>query len=69
MLPSIYVSAIAVAQRGAWPFAFADLYPMDDAAISRYMTLARSSESTLGNGTEGVAQFLAEWEGGVQAAA
>jgi glutaconate CoA-transferase, subunit A len=61
VLPSIYVSAIAVAKRGAWPLAFADLYPMDDAAISRYMTLARNPE--------GIAQFLAEWDGGVQAAA
>jgi len=61
VLPAIYVSAIAVAKRGAWPLAFADQYPMDDAAIDRYMTLARSAE--------GVAQFLAEWDGGVQAAA
>jgi glutaconate CoA-transferase subunit A len=61
VLPSIYVSAITVAKRGAWPLAFADLYPMDDAAIGRYMTLARSAE--------GVAQFLAEWDIGVQAAA
>ena len=61
VLPAIYVSAIAVAKRGAWPLAFSDLYPMDDAAIGRYMTLARSAE--------GIAQFLAEWDGGVQAAA
>ena len=69
VLPSIYVSAIAVAKRGAWPLAFSDLYPMDDAAIGRYMTLARSAEGTLGSGVEGIAQFLAEWEDGVQAAA
>jgi glutaconate CoA-transferase subunit A len=61
VLPAIYVSAIAVAKRGAWPLAFADLYPMDDAAICRYMALARNPE--------GIAQFLAEWDGGVQAAA
>ncbi len=61
VLPAIYVSAIAVAKHGAWPLAFADQYPTDDAAISRYMTLARSAE--------GVAQFLAEWDGGAQAAA
>ena len=61
VLPSIYVSAIAVAKRGAWPLAFADLYPMDDAAIGRYMMLARSAE--------GIAQFLTEWDTGVQAAA
>jgi glutaconate CoA-transferase subunit A len=61
VLPAIYVSAIAVAKRGAWPLAFADQYPRDDAAINRYMTLARSAE--------GIAQFLAEWDGGVKAAA
>ena len=61
VLPSIYVSAIAVAKRGAWPLAFADLYPMDDAAIGRYMMLARTAE--------GLAQFIAEWDSGVQAAA
>jgi glutaconate CoA-transferase subunit A len=61
VLPAIYVCAIAVAKRGAWPLAFADEYAIDDAAINRYMALARSAE--------GVAQFLAEWDGGVQAAA
>ena len=61
VLPSIYVSAIAVAKRGAWPLAFADQYPMDDAAINRYMMLARSAE--------GITQFLTEWDSGVQAAA
>jgi len=50
-----------VAKRGAWPLAFADLYPMDDAAIGRYMILARSAE--------GLAQFIADWDSGVQAAA
>jgi glutaconate CoA-transferase subunit A len=61
VLPSIYVSAIAVAKRGAWPLAFVDEYSMDRAAIDRYMTQARNPE--------GIAQFLAEWDGGVQAAA
>ncbi len=61
VLPSIYVSAIAVAKRGAWPLGFADLYAADDAAISRYMALAGRAE--------GVKQFLVEWDGGVQAAA
>jgi glutaconate CoA-transferase subunit A len=61
VLPSIYVSAIAIAKRGAWPLAFADDYAIDDAAINRYMALAQSAE--------GVAQFLAEWDGSVQAAA
>jgi len=61
VLPSIYVSAIAVAKRGAWPLAFSDLYPMDDAAIMRYMRLAGSPG--------GIAQFVAEWDSGAQAAA
>jgi hypothetical protein len=45
----------------AWPLAFADRYARDDAAINRYLALAGS--------TDGVAQFIAEWDGGVQAAA
>lgn len=61
VLPSIYVSAIAVAKRGAWPLAMAELYPMDDAAIGRYITLAHS--------TQGLAQFIAQWDTGVQVAA
>jgi glutaconate CoA-transferase subunit A len=61
VLPSIYVSAIAVAKRGAWPLALFDLYPMDDAAIARYIGLARSAE--------GIAQFLDQWTGGEEAAA
>jgi glutaconate CoA-transferase subunit A len=61
VLPAIYVSAIALAKRGAWPLGLFDLYPMDDAAIARYIGLARSAE--------GIGQFLAEWDGGVEAAA
>ena len=61
VLPSIYVSAIAVAKRGAWPLALSDLYAMDDAAIARYITLART--------VEGLEQFIAQWDSGVQAAA
>ena len=61
VLPAIYVSATAVARRGAWPLAFVDQYPMDDAAITRYLSLARKPG--------GVEQFLAEWDRGVQAAA
>ena len=60
---------IAVAKRGAWPLGFADLYPMDDAAIGRYMTLARSAGGTPENCAEGINQFLTEWDSGVQAAA
>ncbi|HJP99488.1 MAG TPA: CoA-transferase [Rhodanobacteraceae bacterium] len=69
VLPAIYVSAIAIAKRGAWPLAFADEYALDDAAINRYLALAPRTESTPGSSAAGVAQFLAEWDGGVQAAA
>ncbi|HXF18775.1 MAG TPA: CoA-transferase [Burkholderiales bacterium] len=61
VLPSIYVSAIAVAKHGAWPLALSDLYAMDDAAIARYITLART--------VEGLEQFIGQWDSGVQAAA
>lgn len=61
VLPAIYVSAIAVARRGAWPLSFVDLYPADEAAIARYVGLA--------TGAQGVAQFLVEWDGGARAAA
>ena len=61
VLPAIYVTGIAVVKRGAWPLAFADLYPMDDAAIGRYMMLARTAD--------GLAQFIAQWDSGAQAAA
>lgn len=61
VLPSIYVSAIAIAKRGAWPLAFAEQYPADEGAIRRYMQLARTPE--------GLGRFLAEWDGEAQAAA
>src|SRR3954469_9488156 len=61
VLPSIYVSAIALAKGGAWPLGFADLYAMDDAAMARYMMLART--------VEGLEQFITQWDSGVQAAA
>ena len=61
VLPSIYVSAIALAKGGAWPLGFSDLYAMDSAAMARYMMLARTEE--------GLQQFIVQWDGGVQAAA
>jgi glutaconate CoA-transferase, subunit A len=60
VLPAIYISGIALARRGAWPLAF-DSYPMDEAAIGRYMSLARTPE--------GFAQFLANWDDSERAAA
>jgi glutaconate CoA-transferase, subunit A len=61
VLPAVYVSRIAVAKRGAWPLALGGIYATDDEAIGRYISLARTPE--------GVMQFLAEWDGGTQAAA
>jgi glutaconate CoA-transferase subunit A len=61
VLPAIYVSAIAVAKCGAWPLAFADRYALDAAAIRRYLLLAQNAD--------GIARFLAEWDGGVRAVA
>jgi glutaconate CoA-transferase subunit A len=61
VLPSIYVSEIAVAPRGAWPLALWDLYPDDEAALARYMALARTRD--------GLARFLSEWPDGQRAAA
>jgi glutaconate CoA-transferase subunit A len=61
VLPAIYVSGIAVAKRGAWPLALGGMYAADEEAIGHYVSLARTPE--------GVMQFLAEWDGGTQAAA
>ena len=36
VLPSLYVSGIAVAERGAWPLGLDDEYPVDGEAIARY---------------------------------
>ena len=44
VLSSVYVSAVARAERGAWPLAVADLYGIDDAHLSHYAAAARSRE-------------------------
>lgn len=44
VLPSLYVDAIAVAARGAWPLALWDEYPVDEAEIARYAAMARSED-------------------------
>lgn len=61
VLPSIYVSEIAVAARGAWPVALWDVYPEDEAALARYAALARTRD--------GFARFLSDWPDGQRAAA
>lgn len=55
VIPAIYVSGIAVARRGAAPLRFLDAYTMDEAAVGRYASMARTDE--------GFAQWLAEWAG------
>jgi glutaconate CoA-transferase subunit A len=41
-LSAVYVSAIAVAARGAWPLRFLDLYPADEAELAVYGEMART---------------------------
>lgn len=61
VLPAIYVTQIARAPRGAWPLAFPDFYPDDEAELSRYAAAART--------TEGFAQYVAGWLQAQKAAA
>jgi glutaconate CoA-transferase subunit A len=44
VLPALYVSQIAVAERGAWPLGVWGEYAADSAEIARYAQLARTSE-------------------------
>ena len=44
VLSSVYVTAVAQAARGAWPLAVADVYPIDDAHLAHYASLARTRE-------------------------
>lgn len=61
VLPSLYVTHVAVARRGAWPLALWDLYPDDEAALARYVEAAGTGE--------GFAQLLDEWLDAARAAA
>lgn len=53
VLPAIYVSKIAVVERGAWPLGLGDHYADDEAMLANYATLARTDE--------GFAQFIEQW--------
>ena len=53
VLPAIYVSRIAVAERGAWPLGLGDYYPNDETELAKYAALARTDE--------GFTQFIEEW--------
>ena len=44
VLPSLYVEAIAVAERGAWPLPLWDEYDRDGAEVARYAAMARTEE-------------------------
>ncbi|MCK6454127.1 MAG: CoA synthetase [Alphaproteobacteria bacterium] len=41
-LPALYVGAVAVAERGAWPLALPGAYAADDGEIARYAAAART---------------------------
>ena len=43
-LPSLYVTAVAKAERGAWPYGLWGEYPPDTAELLRYAAAARSHE-------------------------
>lgn len=44
VLPALYVSAIALAPRGAWPYGLWGEYPTDTAEIMRYAAAARTED-------------------------
>lgn len=52
-LPHLYVSAISVAPRGAWPLGLAGHYPPDDGALERYAAASRDDD--------GFQALLREW--------
>lgn len=43
-LPSLYVTAVTRAPRGAWPLAFVDQYAADDGHLAAYARLARDAD-------------------------
>lgn len=43
-IPGFQVARVALAPRGAWPCGCAGLYPHDDAALARYLSLAEEGE-------------------------
>jgi glutaconate CoA-transferase subunit A len=52
-ISSIYVSGVALAQRGAWPLGVAGVYGTDDTHVSRYAKAAKTRE--------GFNAYLDEW--------
>ena len=42
VIPALYITAVAVAPRGAWPYGLWGEYPNDTAELIRYAAAARS---------------------------
>ncbi|HUH76617.1 MAG TPA: CoA-transferase [Devosia sp.] len=57
-LPSLYVDAIGIAPRGAWPYGLWGEYPNDSAEIARYAAAARTEE--------GFAAYMGRFDQGAQ---
>jgi glutaconate CoA-transferase subunit A len=53
VIPSIYITQIALAPRGAAPLGYLDLYAQDEAVLARYARLAKTPE--------GFTRFIEEW--------
>jgi glutaconate CoA-transferase, subunit A len=53
VLSSVYVTAVARAERGAWPLGVADVYEIDDAHLAAYARAAKTRE--------GFRRYLDEW--------
>jgi glutaconate CoA-transferase subunit A len=53
VLSSVYVTAVAPAQQGAWPLGVADLYDIDDAHLAAYARAAKTRQ--------GFRRYLEEW--------
>ena len=53
VLSSVYVTAVARAERGAWPLGVADLYEIDDAHLAAYARAAKTRD--------GFRRYLEEW--------
>ncbi len=55
VIPAIYITAVALAARGAQPLKFLEAYPADEAVLSNYARMARTSE--------GFDTWLRDWLG------
>jgi glutaconate CoA-transferase subunit A len=53
VVSSVYVTATARAERGAWPLAMPGVYGVDDMHVSRYAKAAKTRE--------GFQRYLEEW--------